>query len=175
VRSPLRLRQEQHAIRASGTEATAASSCFKSHPNIARTCSVATVTFIVQTSGIHAPVESQNAATSPCGVDDWFFRKRIQRARRSKAPRDDSRAHVAGAIAPSYCRRTCADDDFAQVPFFSQLPRNAPHGSRELFHSGNTRATFGSMKSISGAHHSHCARRAARCPTHRHAPSVSRR
>jgi len=50
-----------------GTEATALDRSSCDNSNRARTISVATVTFIVQTSGNHWPVESQNAATSPFG------------------------------------------------------------------------------------------------------------
>jgi len=49
------------------TDAAASESAAWSRPNIVLTISVATVTFIVQTSGSHWPVASQNAATSPSG------------------------------------------------------------------------------------------------------------
>jgi len=67
-----------------------------------------------------------------------FFRKRIQRARRSKARGDDSRAHVAGADRAIILSPHLADDDFAQVPFFSQLATQRAPRSREL-QFGNTR------------------------------------
>ena len=66
VRSPLRYGRKSSPRRA-GRDAShrAASMAAWSQLNMARACSVATVTFMVQTSGSQPSVLSQNAATSP--------------------------------------------------------------------------------------------------------------
>ena len=75
VRACARLRNTAAAAgrrEPAGTRAASAANFSCDQPKSSRTISVATVTFIVQSSGSQRLVESQNAAISPCGSTTGF-------------------------------------------------------------------------------------------------------
>ena len=67
VRSPPKYGSRRSPPAPAGAAATSASKSATSRPNSARVSSVATVTFIVQTSGSQPPELEQKAASSPRG------------------------------------------------------------------------------------------------------------